>query len=80
MADMPFERVASKWAARNQVRRGTFDPCMIVPAVTEVCRAQSRHSHIHGLVSSRQAVTLPHAGQTKPFGQRRPPRLSTVQS
>src|SRR6202040_67055 len=43
---------------------------MIVPAVTEVCRPQRAHSHVHGLVCSSHALLVPQPGQTKPCGQR----------
>src|SRR5438552_12045064 len=43
---------------------------MIVPAVTEVCRPQLAHSHVHGLVCSSHALLISQPGQTKPCGQR----------
>jgi len=43
----------------------------MVPAVVEVCLPQAAHSQVHGLASSFQPLHLLHAGQTKPFGQRR---------
>jgi len=44
---------------------------MIVPAVTDVWRAQAAHSHVHALVSSFQSRFEAQAGQTNPSGQRR---------
>jgi hypothetical protein len=43
-AEMPLECVAIKNAAQNQIVSGSLLACMIVPAVTEVCRPQSAHS------------------------------------
>ena len=42
-----------------------------MPAVTEVCRPQSRHSYKRGRLFNVAKRRLPHAGQTKPSGQRR---------
>src|SRR6476469_6453818 len=50
---------------------------MMVPAVTEVCLPQCAHSQVHALVCSGQALPVPQAGQTKPFGQRAANRYST---
>jgi hypothetical protein len=41
---MPLECVAIKNAAQNHTVSGSLLACMIVPAVTEVCRPQSAHS------------------------------------
>src|SRR6516162_5470669 len=43
-AEMPLECVAIRNAAQNQIVSGSLLACMIVPAVTEVCRPQSAHS------------------------------------
>ena len=43
-AEMPLECVAIKNAAQNHTVSGSLLACMIVPAVTEVCRPQSAHS------------------------------------
>jgi hypothetical protein len=43
-AEMPLECVAIKNAAQNQIVSGSLLACMMVPAVTEVCRSQSAHS------------------------------------
>src|SRR3954447_12327908 len=43
---------------------------MMVPAVTEACLPHWAHSQVHALVCSGQALSMPQAGQTKPFGQR----------
>src|SRR4051794_19345011 len=49
----------------------------MVPAVTEVCLPQCAHSQVHALVCSGQALPVPQAGQTKPFGQRAANRYRT---
>jgi hypothetical protein len=41
---MPLECVAMRWAAQNQAVSESFERCITVPAVTEVCRPQSKHS------------------------------------
>jgi hypothetical protein len=43
-AEMPLECVAIRNAAQNQIVSGRLLACMIVPAVTEVCRPQAAHS------------------------------------
>ena len=43
---MPLEWVAIKWAAQNHVVSGNLVRCMIVPAVTDVCRPQDTHSWV----------------------------------
>ena len=48
--EMPLECVAIKNAAQNQIVSGSLLACMIVPAVTEVCRPQSAHSKVKALV------------------------------
>src|SRR5450432_3211416 len=70
-ADMPLECVVMRWAAQNHVVSGSLERCIAVPAVTEVCRPQSRHSYKRGRLFSAAKRALPHAGQTKPSGQRR---------
>ena len=69
-AQMPFEWVATMWAARNHVLSGRWLRCRIVPAVTEVCRLHSAHSHVGLLRSSAQPFRVPQTGQMKPSGQR----------
>src|SRR5512134_1604961 len=59
------------WMAVNQTFSGRWLACMIVPAVTEVCRRQAAHSQVNALVFSAQPFAPPQPGQTKPFGQRR---------
>src|SRR5271163_2130493 len=71
---MPLECVAITCAAQNQVVSGNFDRCIAVPAVSEVCRPQSRHSNRRGRLFKATARPLPHAGQTNPSGQRRAKR------
>ena len=73
-ADMPLECVAIKCAAQNHIVSGNFDRCIAVPAVSEVCRPQSRHSNRRGQLFKATARPLPHAGQTNPSGQRRAKR------
>src|SRR6267154_5775304 len=68
---MPLEWVVIRWAAQNHVVRGSLDRCIAVPAVTEVCRPQSRHSYKRGPLFNAAKRCLPQAGQTKPSGQRR---------
>jgi len=43
-AEMPLECVDIRNAAQNHIVSGSLLACMIVPAVTEVCRLQSAHS------------------------------------
>ena len=43
-AAMPLEWVAIRYAAQNQTVSGSFEACITVPAVTEVCRRQEAHS------------------------------------
>ena len=47
-ADMPLECVDITCAAQNHVVGGNSDRCIAVPAVSEVCRPQSRHSNSRG--------------------------------
>src|SRR5271166_669101 len=68
---MPLEWVVMRWAAQNHVVRGNLDRCIAVPAVTEVCRPQSRHSYKRVRLFNVTKRRLPQAGQTKPSGQRR---------
>ena len=49
---------------------GSLLPCRIVPAVTEVCRRQPAHSKVCAFLRSAHPFSWPHAGQTKPSGQR----------
>src|SRR6202163_241033 len=58
-------------AAQNHVVSGSWERCIVVPAVTEVCRPQSRHSCKRGRLFSPTARRLPQPGHTKPSGQRR---------
>ena len=80
-AEMPFECVATRWAAKNQVRRGRWVLCMMVWAMTEVCfrqgvstpsssAASPPHSHTQGLPLSFQPFWQKQCGQMKPSGQR----------
>ena len=62
-ADMPLEWVVMRWAAQNHVVRGNLERCIAVPAVTEVCRPQSRHSYKRGRLFSAATRRLPQAGQ-----------------
>src|SRR5271169_4894552 len=68
---MPLEWVVMRWAAQNRVVRGNLVRCIAVPAVTEVCRPQSRHSYKRGRLFNVAKRRLPQAGQMKPSGQRR---------
>src|SRR5271166_6386444 len=67
---MPLEWVAIKCAAQNHVVSGNLERCIAVPAVIEVCRPQSRHSNRRGRLFNATPRGSPHAGQTKPPGQR----------
>src|ERR1700686_1138130 len=58
-------------AAQNHVVSGSLERCIVVPAVTEVCRPLSRHSCKRGRLFSPTARRLPQPGHTKPSGQRR---------
>src|SRR5271155_3713328 len=71
---MPLECVAIKCAAQNHIVSGNFDRCIAVPAVSEVCRPQSKHSNRRGRLFKATARPLPHGGQTNPPGQRRAER------
>ena len=53
LIEQPFEilipeqqrrTVAIRYAAQNQTVSGSFEACITVPAVTEVCRRQEAHS------------------------------------
>src|ERR1700683_819840 len=57
-------------AAQNQVVSGSLERCIVVPAVTEVCRPQSRHSCKRGRLFSPTTRRLPQPGHPKPSGQR----------
>lgn len=61
-------------AARNHVVSGVRVPWKIVPAVAEVSRAPPAHDQRPSAV--RQPSGVPHAGQTKPSGQRSHSRSS----
>src|SRR5258705_7920336 len=65
---MPLECVVIRCAAQNHVVSGNLERCITVPAVTEVCRPQSRHSCKRGRLFSAATRRLPQAGQTKPSG------------
>ena len=67
---MPLEWVAIRYAAQNQTVSGSFDPCITVPAVTDVCLPQPAHSQVNALVASSQPLGWPQSGQRKPSGQR----------
>jgi len=71
---MPFEWLLTRWATMNHSVRGSFERCMTVPAVTEVCRPQAPHSQVNFLPDNSQAFTPPQQGQTKPSGHRLPNR------
>src|SRR5271169_2097778 len=60
-----------RYAAQNHVVSDSLERCIVVPAVTEVCRPQSRHSCKRGRLFSPTARRLPQPGHTKPSGQRR---------
>src|SRR5450830_1885485 len=68
---MPLECVVIRCAAQNHAVSGSLERCIVVPAVIEVCRPQSRHSYKRGRLFSTAARRLPQSGQTKPSGQRR---------
>src|SRR5882757_5663731 len=57
-------------AAQNHVVSGNLERCIAVPAVTEVCRPQSRHSYRRGRLFKAAIRRLSQAGQTKPPGHR----------
>ena len=61
-AAMPLEWVAIRYAAQNQTVSGSFEACITVPAVTEVCRRQEARSQVNALLDSSQPA-LP-AGRT----------------
>src|SRR5271167_1140827 len=67
---MPLEWVDMRCAAQNQVVSDNLERCIIVPAVTEACRPQSRHSRNLARVLKAAARPPPQLGQTKPSGQR----------
>src|SRR6516162_1316610 len=69
-ADIPLEWVAMRCAAQNHVVNGSLERCIVVPAVTEVCRPHSRHSCKRGRLFSPTTRRLPQPGHTKPSGQR----------
>src|SRR5260370_42376060 len=65
-ADMPLECVVIRCAAQNHVVSGNLERCITVPAVTEACRPQSRHSCKRGRLFNAATRRLPQAGETKP--------------
>ena len=67
---MPLEWVAMRQAAQNQAVSGNFDPCIMVPAVTEVCLPQAAHSKVKGFPPCGHPFSWAQAGQRKPAGQR----------
>src|SRR5512144_1815368 len=67
---MPLEWVAIKYAPQNHTVSGNFEPCITVPAVTEVCRRQLAHSRVKALVANSHPLSWRHSGQRKPSGQR----------
>ena len=56
--------------AQNHTIKGSFEPCMIVPAVTEVCLPQAAHSKVKGFPPCGQPLGPAHAGHRNPEGQR----------
>ena len=74
VAPNAVECVAIRCAAQNHVVSGNFDRCIAVPAVSEVCRPQSRHSNRRGRLFKATARPPPQAGQTNPSRQRRADR------
>src|SRR5260370_33337412 len=67
-ADMPLECVVIRCAAQNHVVSGNLERCITVPAVTEACRPQSRHSCKRGRLFNAATRRLPQAGEKKTFG------------
>ena len=65
-ADMPLECVAIKCAAQNHIVSGNFDRCIAVPAVSEVCRPQSRHSNKRGRLLQGHSACPAARGTNKP--------------
>lgn len=63
----------TNYIAANHVVSGERVPWKIVPAVTDVFRAQWRHIHSPRPVCHASSAT-PHAGHTKPSGHRSPAR------
>src|SRR5208283_2942032 len=56
--------------AQNHTIKGSFEPCIIVPAVTEVCLPQAAHSKVKGFPPCGQPLAPAHAGHRNPEGQR----------
>lgn len=48
-AAMPLEWVAIRYTAQNQMVSGSFEPCITVLAVTDVCLPQPAHSQVYAL-------------------------------
>jgi hypothetical protein len=44
--------------------RGTFEPCITVPAVTEVCLPQPAHSQVKAFVASSHPLSRSQAGRS----------------
>src|SRR5271167_56162 len=55
---------------QNHASKGSFEPCRIVPAVTEVCLPQAAHSKVKGFPPCGQPLAPAHAGHRNPEGQR----------
>src|SRR5512134_2143188 len=64
-AAMPLEWVAIRYTAQNQTVSGSFEPCITVPAVTDVCLPQPAHSQVDALVASSQPLPWPQCGQPR---------------
>ena len=58
---MPLEWVAIRYAAQNQTVSGSFEACITVPAVTEVCRRQEAHSQVNALLDKLPTLAVPAA-------------------
>src|SRR5512134_3652436 len=65
------------WMAVNQTFSGRWLACMIVPAVTEVCRRQAAHSQVNALVFSAQPFAPPQPGSS---GNRAVPRTGRARA
>ena len=53
---MPLEWVAIRYTAQNQTVSASLEPCITVPAVTDVCLPQAAHSQVYALVASSQPL------------------------
>ncbi len=67
-AAIPLACMTIRQAARNHRVSASLEPCITVPAVTEVCLRQSAHSWVWTLVASAHPRLPPQAAQTKPAG------------